>query len=230
MAPRLCAWKAGRCTEERPMTRDGGGGFGSPWVDPAPPRRIWPEQAAPVRQRWETKVAASGDWAAGGSQRRRSACAEDAVAIGGRGSGGEGWGWGYDGWGWGVRRRLRGAGGGLSTASSSPPPPPAVGSGGYGLDGLCVVAGPGWRCADPRLVVGSVEPAAGYGLDGCGLRCQRPCPAPSSLPYPPSSLRRSITPPNLALLLALTSLALIHYLGVARASPLSGSLFDMLLA
>uniref|UniRef100_A0A0D3HQK1 Uncharacterized protein n=1 Tax=Oryza barthii TaxID=65489 RepID=A0A0D3HQK1_9ORYZ len=140
MAPRLCAWKAGRCMEERPMTRDGGGGSGSPWVDPAPPRRIWPEQAAPVRQRWETKVAASGDWAAGGSQRRRSACAEDTVATGGGDS-----------------------------------------------------AGPGWRCADPRLVVGSVEPAAGYGLDGCGLRCQRPCPAPSSLPYPPSSLRRSIT-------------------------------------
>uniref|UniRef100_A0A0E0RCT5 Uncharacterized protein n=1 Tax=Oryza rufipogon TaxID=4529 RepID=A0A0E0RCT5_ORYRU len=82
---------------------------------------------------------------------------------------------------------------GASARPRLPPPPPAVGSGGYGLDGLCVVAGPGWRCADPQLVVGSVEPAAGYGLDSCGLRCQRPCPAPSSLPYPPSSLRRSIT-------------------------------------
>lgn len=193
MAPRLCAWKAGRCTEERPMTRDGGGGSGSPWVDSAPPRRIWPEQAAPVRQQWETKVAASGDWAAGGSQRRRSACVEDTVATGGGGSSGEGWGWGYDGW------AGASGGGSVEPAGASawprlpPPPPPAVGSGGYGLDGLCVVAGPGWRCADPRLVVGSVELAAGYGLDSCGLRCQRPCPAPSSLPYPLSSLRRSIT-------------------------------------
>uniref|UniRef100_A0A0E0AMG3 Uncharacterized protein n=1 Tax=Oryza glumipatula TaxID=40148 RepID=A0A0E0AMG3_9ORYZ len=69
--------------------------------------------------------------------------------------------------------------------------------------GLCAVAGPDWRCTDPRLVVGSVVPAAGCGLDGCGLRCLRPCPATSSLPCPSSSLRCSS--PILALLLALTN-------------------------
>uniref|UniRef100_A0A0E0D3L2 Uncharacterized protein n=1 Tax=Oryza meridionalis TaxID=40149 RepID=A0A0E0D3L2_9ORYZ len=98
-------------------------------------------------------------------------------------------------------------------------------------------AGSGWRCTDPRLVVGSVAPAPGCGLDGCGLRCSITVTLPSNIFPPLSSLLFEAlynydvslaTKP--ALLLSLTSLALIHHLGVARASPLSGSLLGLLLA
>nr|AAN08214.1 hypothetical protein [Oryza sativa Japonica Group]AAP12908.1 hypothetical protein Os03g40290 [Oryza sativa Japonica Group]ABF97478.1 hypothetical protein LOC_Os03g40290 [Oryza sativa Japonica Group] len=179
------------------------------------------------RRRWQRlatrRLAAAGT---GGRRARKTQwrpAAEVAVAkadSGGRGGGG------CDGRGCGARQR-----------ASSPPPPPAAGGGGFGLDGLCTVAGSGWRCADPRLVVGSVAPAAGCGLNGCGLRCSINVTLPSNIFPPLSSLLFEAlyncdvslaTEP--VLLLALTSLALIHHLGVARASPLSGSLLGLLLA
>uniref|UniRef100_A0A0D3FL29 Uncharacterized protein n=1 Tax=Oryza barthii TaxID=65489 RepID=A0A0D3FL29_9ORYZ len=118
-----------------------------------------------------------------------------------------------------------------------PPVPLAAGGGGFGLDDLCTVAGSGWWCANPRLVVGFVVPAAGCGLNSCGLQCSINVTLPSNIFPPLSSLLFEAlyncdvslaTEP--VLLLALTSLALIHHLDVARASPLSRSLLGLLLA
>uniref|UniRef100_A0A0D9ZAA6 Uncharacterized protein n=1 Tax=Oryza glumipatula TaxID=40148 RepID=A0A0D9ZAA6_9ORYZ len=180
------------------------------------------------RRRWQClatrRLAAAGT---GGRRARKTQWRPAAeVAVAKADSGGHGGG-GCDGRDCGARQR----------ASSSPPLPPAAGGGGFGLDGLCTVAGSVWRCANPRLVVGSVAPAAGCGLNGCGRRCSINVTLPSNIFPALSSLLFEVlyncdvslaTEP--VLLLALTSLALIHHLDVARASPLSGSLVGLLLA